>query len=142
MANTYSAADLIDKTFIATGQVKAYDYPDDSYAPNKIFSAGDTVGVLYSWVGGKNTKDPGLWWMFWPETPGGIYLYVKHNDNLFDLSAFSAQGVKSEEQKIADLEYDNLPWYQKLIKDYGLLVIGGLIIASSARGYFSRPAKK
>jgi hypothetical protein len=140
---TYSAADIVDKTLTAAKKIAVYDFPDSTYQPIGYINPGQPVGLVYSWIGGGVTAGgtADLWWMLWPSSSGGDYYYVKQEEGAFDLAALAAQGVRSLEQKQAEANLQALPWYERLIKQYGIVVLIGLVAAGAAKGYFSRPTK-
>jgi len=141
MSEIYNADQIIDKTLFAAKTVRVYDWPDESFAAVKAVTVGDPVGRVYSWVTGTpGISKYGLWWMLWPETPGGDYLYVPHKEGDFSITALQQQGALTPEQIRALKEEQNKAWYNEILSQalpYATIAILG---AAAIRGYLSRPA--
>lgn len=122
----FELSDLINKTLIAKKAVKVYDLPGRNEIG--VVQPGNPVGVVYSWVGPDLAGN--IYYAF--QNPGGVFYYTKHEKGVYDISALKRQGVISVQDKIKEEELKSLPWYEQLIKKYGLtllLGLGGIYIA-------------
>lgn len=138
MGEIYNAGDVVDKTLMAATRVPVYKFPGDSQKPYGYVSAGQPVGIVYSYLEPNPAQDrTTLWWVF-----SGMYdqrYYAPHKGGLYDVSALRQQGVVSVEEKIEDKELANLPWYEQLVRKYGPWIIGAALAGTALRGYLSRP---
>jgi hypothetical protein len=104
IGDTYSAADVLNKTLIAKKKVYTYTTPSATRAQLiGHVKAGGPVGVVYSYI--QNAS--GLWWMF---RSGTATYYVLHRVGLFDISSFAAQGLltieaQDEAEKISKMNF-------------------------------------
>lgn len=102
---TFSASDFIGKTLYANKKLNAYVTPPKSgdERPLVVIQPGQMIGVVDTWVGGKEGED--LYWGF--IRPGrkkgevGAMYYVKHG-NQIDSRTLQDQGLKSTSQKAKD----------------------------------------
>lgn len=122
MDATFSAADIVDKTLTARTAVKVYyDATDKAVAFGSV-AAGEPVGVVYSWLDPAPSQGrSGLWWMFRNST--GVFYYAPHASSNFDISELKKQGVITIAEKVKDADLAALPWYEQLIKKYGIWLI-------------------
>lgn len=81
---TYNAADIINHTLIARKTVLLLK--PDLYTPIRQVKAGETIGVVNSWVGG---GDKPLYWEF--QYPGYGTAYVLHETGAFDIDSLNKQ---------------------------------------------------
>jgi len=144
MGASYSVDEIIGKTLTAKVKVGYYTTATDSSSPVGYIAAGQPVGVVYSYLMPNPAYDrSGLWWAFKGST--GNFYYVKHQLDVFDVDSLQAQGALTELEKSQAAADENLPWYEKLIKGYGVpLAIGGGVIyllAKFGTAYISRPSK-
>lgn len=137
MPDVFNVADIIGKTLIARTQVSVYKRPDSATKPIGYVVAGNPVGVVYSWVGPDRAADGiKIWWIY-TDSPHGTY-YSPHEPGIYDVNALRQQGVLSTKEKIDQEADKNLPWYERLIKQYGIWVVGGVVAAAAVKGYLSR----
>lgn len=110
---TFSAADIVGKTLIAKKPVALKRLPQKTATTVYTVPAGQTVGVVYSWV----QADGALWWMFYDQNQKTYYAI--HEPGLYDIGALNAQGTVSLEQVQEDqAKHDNPISYfgDKLLK--------------------------
>lgn len=131
MGASYSADEIIGKTLVAKVRVGYYTDPTDSAKPIGYVAAGQPIGVVYSYLMPNPTYGrSGLWWAF--KGSSGNFYYVKHQLDTFDVDSLKQQGALTEMEKIEAAQSENLPWYEKLIKNYGIplaIGAGGLLLA-------------
>jgi hypothetical protein len=140
MPQTYSAAQIVGKNLIAARPVDLKRSPDTKAATIYVAQAGQTIGTVYSYVGG-GEKGP-LWWMFHDQN--GKAYYTKHEVGAYSLDVLQAQGVltveeerKQAEEKKKEQEGGYNPFgdmaaglegvFSNVLK-IGAVVIGGLIV--------------
>ena len=140
MPQTYSAAQIVGKNLIAARPVALKRAADTTAATIYTAQAGQTIGTVYSYVGG-GEKGP-LWWMFYDQN--GKAYYTKHEIGAYSLDVLQAQGVltveeerKREEEKKKEQEGGYNPFgdmaaglegvFSNVLK-IGAVVIGGLIV--------------
>lgn len=140
---TYNAGDVINKTLIALKPVPVYSFPGDHELPMGYIEPGTPVGVVYSYLDASPGQDrTTLWWQFGPATNYSKYFYAPHREGLYDVSALREQGVITTKEKAEAAAEANLPWYERLIKRYGIWVVVSVLGAAALKGYFSRPSKQ
>lgn len=128
MADTTLSADqVINRTLIAQRGLTSYKFPTTDSVMFRTYVKGDTVGVVYSYVTGQG--DGGLWWMFY-DAFGNPY-YAKHEAGNFNLGALKDQGAMTEQELREKEEFDALPWYEKLVRKYGLWVVGAIVVSKA-----------
>lgn len=130
---TYNAADVVDKTLIATKRIPVFKEAVDNAQSTGWVEAGQPVGVVYAWL----NPNPGvgrskLWWSFWPVN--GMYYYAPHEQGNFSVSALRSQGVISTDEKVKQeqekLAAANRTWYQQLLHEYWWIPVVGIGIAT------------
>lgn len=129
---TFSADQIVNKALIAKKPVPVYDLPfyDKLSKQIAVIKPGDTIGVVYSWVGGTPGKP--LNWQF--KGNAGKMYYVAHVKGYFDVQALRDQGVQTtaeiqQEQKESEQSTgDKLTAYLK--KSGNVLLYGGLAIVA------------
>lgn len=95
MSQTYSAAQIVGKNLIAARTVALKRAPDIKAATIYTAQAGQTIGAVYSYVGGGD-KGP-LWWMFYDKN--GKAYYTKHEIGAYSLDVLQAQGILTVEEE-------------------------------------------
>lgn len=144
MPDLYSAAQVIDKTLIARTRVPVYNrVPDNTRAQTaqEIGHAvtGSPVGRVFSYIEADPTRGRlNLWWIFWPVSNYDSYYYAEHKAGYYDVSALRQQGAISVKEEFEKQQNQNLPWYEKMIKEYGIWVVGAILGAAAIRGILSR----
>jgi len=122
MAKTYSIDQLINKRITLQRPVAVYRNPADA-KPIYTNRAGQSVGVVYSWVTNKKTGD--IFLMFYDTNKKPYYVNTKDLAGAVDTKELKQEGAKTtteifkEEQKKAN----PVDFY---IKQYGPWVLGGL----------------
>lgn len=135
MADTvYNAGDIVGKTLVAKVPVKTYGYPGDNSTPGAAIPAGQTIGVVYSYLDADPSQGrTGIWWMF---QTGNGYFYVPHQTGAFDVKVLTDQGVLTTDEKTqAELDA-NKPWYQHILDSIGSYVpwiIGAIVVTGLVR---------
>ena len=100
---TYNASQIIGKQLIAKRSIPIYDLPtyDNNKSRIDVIRPGQSVGVVYSYVGGKGAK---LFnWQFYDKNNKAYY--ALHDAGAFDVKSLQDQGaltVKEETEKKAD----------------------------------------
>jgi hypothetical protein len=129
----FPASQLLDKTLIARVSVPVYSGSDLGGSPIATVSAGNPIGTIYSYVGG--TPGSAFYWMFL--RPNGTAYYVKHQNNIFNVSLLQQQGVLSVEQEIEQQQEQQDEFFPGLdLPSFDLgnvailagVVLGGLIL--------------
>lgn len=139
----YSAADIVGHNLTAAKTVNAVAYPVDNAPVLGQFTNNQNIGVVAGYVEAKPEAGRNyLYWMF-NDAYGNVEFWVRHEANAFHYGGLDEQGVKDIAQQLAEQDLANLPWYERLIKQYGpaILITVAIIAVGSAgvRGYFSRP---
>ncbi len=140
----YGADQIVNKTLVAKRQVPVYRFPADNQKSFGSVATGQPVGVVYAWIAPNPAENrSGLWWQFYDAT--NKTYYAPHNENWYSIDALKQQGVLST-QEIIDAEkekedLENLPWYERLLKKYGVWVLGAVVVSAAVKGYLSRPTK-
>jgi len=121
MPELFNADDIINKSLVARSKVPVYRYPFDGAEQLGWVNPGQSVGVVYAWLGADPSNNrAGLWWMFAPVSGGGAYYYAPHKEGLYDVSALRQQGIISTQEK-TDMEREkerlaNQPWYTSMLR--------------------------
>jgi hypothetical protein len=102
----YSAADIIGKTLIPKVEVLVKRLPRDSDPYIYKVKAGQTIGVVYSYLEPSMDRKS-LYWMFKDEF--GKPYYVEHGDGKFSIKALREQGAVSTWEKIQAEQEANQP---------------------------------
>lgn len=102
----YSAADIIGKTLIPKVEVLVKRLPRDSDPYIYKVKAGQTLGVVYSYLE-PSVERKSLYWMF-KDTTGKPY-YVEHASDRFSVKALQEQGVLSTWEQIQADQQANQP---------------------------------
>jgi hypothetical protein len=129
---TFSADQIVSKTLIAKKPVPVYDLPfyDKLSKQIAVIKPGNTIGVVFSWVGGTPGKP--LNWEF--KGNAGKMYYVAHVPGYFNVTSLREQGVQTtdeiqQEQKESEQTTgDKLTAYFK--KSGNVLLYGGLAIVA------------
>jgi hypothetical protein len=125
MAN-YNLEQLVGKNLYAQKNIPILARPTDK-KPIRTISAGNLIGTLYSWIIDKKTNE--IYFMFYN---GKVPFYVKHvpNSKMIDVKKLVTQGAKSDEELQAAKEDKSKSTVEKLIKKYGIYIIGfaGLLL--------------
>jgi len=139
MPESYSVADVMEKTLIAKKDVPVYKWPYDDEKPIGMVKAGQPVGIVKSYQGpDPANKQSVLYWAFYPASFNGSTYYARHYSDAFSLSSLRQQGVISVEEKKEQEDLANLPWYEKLNKKYGTTVVLVVLRAAAVKGLFTR----
>ena len=147
MGTTFSADEVVGKTLIAKKDIPVKTSAFDSAPVSYVVPAGQTVGVVNTWL--NPTADrTSIYWVI--ERSAGPNVYVKHETGAFDVKALVQQGAQTTEEKVKEQKEEeqrqNDPWgyYIEKYAFKGLLIMGGIIIAKEAIGQFisakARPA--
>lgn len=136
--STFNASDIVDKTLIAKIPLNAYTRPSTSSKVYATYKAGQTVGVVYSWIeSGSN-----LYWMFYNGKK--VPYYVPHAEGKFSISSLKDQGVKTTAQKTKEAEEANKTTGEKLSEvavDFATylkwILIAALVVFLIYEGYKS-----
>ncbi len=127
---SFSAADLIGKTFKADGAVPIYDSPTNAATPVRTVSSGQIIGILYSWLAPSGSYRTGYWWMFYDSYNRAYYVPFTANQNI-DEGFFREQGVQTTLEKIEEQQNQDKPLIDKLIdnaKYIAMFGIGGFLL--------------
>ena len=125
---TFSADQIVGKTLIAKKTVMVYDLPFYINGAKQIarVKPGDTIGVVFSWVGGTPGKP--LNWEF--KGNAGKMYYVPHVPSYFDINALREQGVVTTGELQEKEEDKNKSFGDKLLeyfkKSGKIILYGGL----------------
>lgn len=139
----YSAADIVGATLVAAKEIYAYQYPKDDSPVVGKFLPGQSVGVVAGYVEAKPEEGRNyLYWMF-NDAYGNVEYWVRHSADSFHYDNLTQQGVQDVMTQIEQQNLANLPWYERLIKSYGVPLLVGVgiiyLAGSGVKGYFSRP---
>jgi hypothetical protein len=142
---TVNAGDIIGKTLVAAMRVPVYDQANDSAQPSGYISAGQPVGIVYSYL----NPDPSLgraelWWMFEP-LPGnsdigndqGFY-FAPHNPDYYNFQALSDAGVLTVAQTTALKNGETPSTAETLLKKYLPWVIGGFVAVGIGKAVINK----
>lgn len=129
---TFSADQIVGKTLIAKKPVPVYDLPfyDKLAKQIAVIKPGNTIGVVFSWVGGVPGKP--LNWEF--KGNAGKMYYVSHVTGYFNVTSLRDQGVQTtteikEKEESANMSTgDKLAQYLK--KSGNVLLYGGLALVA------------
>jgi hypothetical protein len=131
---TYSADQIIGKSLIARKRVALYRASalnsGESFAS---VDPGDLVGVVYSYVGGRNGLP--LFWQFLSSS--GSSYYALHEEGAFDVESLQDQGVLTTQEQQQQQEEENQSPFDKVL---GLFASGGKWILIGAAAYFAYDA--
>lgn len=141
----YSAADIVGHNLVAAKNVFAYKFPLDNSQVLGQFTDRQNIGIVAGYVEADPAKGRNyLYWLF-NDVYGQPAFWVRHSADSFHYDSFTQEGLKDVATQLEEENLKNLPWYERLIKQYGpALLIGiGVIVVSSAgvKGYFSRSRK-
>lgn len=112
---------------------------------------GESIGVLYSWVHGKDAagKDTGEIWLMFEDINFSLtkkYVYVLHTANLLSKDKLEQQGIKDTETQIEEQADADKPWYEKLGEGLekklvqGFLIgVGAYVVVKIAGAYIAKP---
>jgi hypothetical protein len=124
----YSANQIIGKTLIAARPVQIKRTATDSAPAVFTVSAGNPVGVVFSYVA-PGAGRSSIYWMF-NDQYGRAY-YAKHETGAFSLSALKNQGaitVKEETELEKAASITTADFFKKYAKT-ALWVIAGVLVA-------------
>jgi hypothetical protein len=139
MEEVFDATDIIEKSLKAVQRVPVYKIANYG-EPFAYVDPGNVVGVVRSYIAADPAQGrANLWWWFYPASNYSQGYWAEHKIGYYSLSNLRAQGVLSLEQKQEEEDLANLPWYERLIKQYGIYVVVALLGAAAIRGYLSRP---
>ena len=139
MDEQYNVADILDKTLIAAKDIPVYAYSSTAQGAIAYVKRGDPVGIVRAWIQPSGTDtDRRLWWQFWPATNYSSVYYAPHEEGMYDISALREQGVLSQKEKLEEEEEKDLPWYERLIKRYGIWVVIAILGSAAISGYLGK----
>lgn len=99
---TLSANQVVGKSLVAAKKVALYRLPQEGAKVIYTASANETVGTVYSYVGGNGAP---LWWMFYDQNQKAYY--VKHDPEAFRLSPLKEQGAVNVKEELEQKEAAN-----------------------------------
>jgi len=142
---TVNAGDIIGKTLVAATRVPIYDQANDDAQPAGYISAGQPVGVVYSYLSPDPSKNRSvLWWMFEPLPDGSDigndqgYYFAPHNAAYYNFQALSDAGVLTVAQATA-LKNGTAPsTAEKLLDKYLPWVIGGIVAVGLGKAFIQK----
>jgi len=129
---TFTADQIIDKYLIAKKTVPVYNLPpyDNLAKQIAIVKPGETVGLVYSYVGG--TPGKFLVWQFYDKNNKAYY--AAHVRGYYDVKALKSQGALTSEEKQEKEESANMSTGDKLVqylkKSGNVLLYGGLALVA------------
>lgn len=138
MPQTYSAAQVVGKNLVAARPVDLKRSADQKAPTIYTAQAGQTVGTVFSWVGG-GEKGP-LWWQFLDANKRPYY--AMHQPGAFSLDVLQAQGALTiqEEKAVEDAKKKDAEGWPNPLGDAAgslasiaknILVIGGVVVAGA-----------
>lgn len=134
MSKTYSLASLVGKPLLAKTATKLYRNPTDTSTNYASVKAGQTLGVLYSWVN-PNANTNSLWFMFY-DSQNKPY-YVKYRIDLVDRDDLARQGIKDVEtetkEKKEKEERESKGAVQFYIEKYAPFLIAAVFVIPIAK---------
>lgn len=129
--STYNANDLIGKTLIANIPVNVYPSASNTI-PLYTVNAGDTVGVVYSWV----NKNGVIWWQLEPGNK-----FVSHAQGKFNMQVLTDQGLLTTAQKEEAKKEDSKSWLQKFLEGTSKKVLTGAALITVGYIVFKQVTK-
>jgi hypothetical protein len=93
----YSLYEIPGKSLIAKKSVQLKRMPSNDAKTIYTAKPGETVGLVYSWVGGKGSP---LWWQYYDNN--GVAYYTLHEPGMYDVKVLKDQGavtVKEQTEK-------------------------------------------
>ena len=140
----FNAEQIIGKTLYAKKDLPIWKLPRQPSKNDKgviwknvSVQNGDSIGVVYSYVG-SNTPNSPLFWMF--KTPNansgqiGAYFYVEHKQGNFDVKSLREQGVLTTKE-LEELKADEDKPTGVIITD--ALKKGGKYLLIAAAAFFA-----
>lgn len=142
--SVYSADAIIGYTLVGLKDVPVYKSASDYAVPFGFVKKGQPVGVVYSYLAPNPTWNRSVLWWVYKDGTGNFY-YSKMEPGLYDISQLQEQGVISVAEQVRQQQLEALPWYERLIKEYGPTLLWGtagvLVATAVIKGFFSRPRK-
>lgn len=136
----YDASKLIGATFKAAATVAAYFEPYDNSQIITYYKAGQVIGVLSNYY--QQLPTYGRNFFYWEFKDGrGVPFYTRQVGGYYDTNFFQQQGILTVQQELEKQELDSLPWYEQLVKKYGVWILGAVVASAAIKGYLSRPQK-
>lgn len=142
---TYTANQLLDKTVIAGKDTKLYSNASGSGTVVGIVKAGQPIGKVFSYLR-PDQADGRSWLMFETSTYNKFYFVPNEAASSTGLQEQGTktvdQEVKEEEERLQK-ENDPLLYYLKKIAVPAVLILGGIVLASTVgketvRGLFNK----
>lgn len=114
----YNLDSLIGKSITSSKPVKVYRTASDTAKPYRTIAAGQSVGILYSWLNPKEGRKK-LWLMFYDSDKKPYYLPSGPGEGLK-----APAGSKTAKQEAKEKDAQNKPWYERILKPVGLGLLG------------------
>lgn len=120
---TYKVSDLINKPLILKVEVPVYRNRDEA-KPVYMARAGQSAGIVYSWVTSKKTGD--IWLMFFDANKKPYYINTKDLKGKVDTTELKREGVKTSKEVEKEAEKKAAP-VEFYLKKYGPWFAGGIV---------------
>lgn len=108
---TFDATDIIGKTLQARTAVDIKRLPEDAAPVVYSVKAGDSVGVVESYINPKPGRNIGLYWQF---SDGNRSYYAEHRVGRFNVQNLQTQGAVSLEDQQKAEEEKNLSLFDRI----------------------------
>lgn len=106
----FGADQVVGKSLIAKQKLTVLDNAGTHIG---YVSAGQSCGVVYSWLDPKPGLRNALWWVF--QGDWGGYYYIEHKSGAFDINALKLQGAVSLEDQYRQTLDENRGWLAKAL---------------------------
>lgn len=127
----YPVNQIIGKTMYARTQVPYKLLPWDDAPIAGYMQKGQSIGVVYSYLGVKANRS-NIYWMFY-NAEGQAY-YVEHIGAYFDLNQLRAQGAQTSEEIEQAAADEAGGIFSKPIRQLTSAAAGGIILYAILRG--------
>lgn len=122
MAKTYPVDQLINKRITLQKPVKVYRTPYNAQ-PLYTNRAGQSVGIVYSWVTNRNTGD--VWLMFYDAQKKAYYVNTKDLAGAVDTKELKQEGAKTTTEIFKEEQKKTNP-VEFYVKQYAPWLLGGI----------------